>query len=266
MLTVYFPYLVPPKPLPPPPHPTVSQMPRKIRLRGTHCGQCQVKTAGLVRAECCEYDCIGCFTKFHHKGALKVHRMILATLLSVPVSFRLCFSFTDTFNQEQVSVFATLGVLAVNQEEKKVEMIEEGLKRADEKGFPNTLLIGEYDEEESVRVFQEALRQWRGEKKGQHMLEVLETKLKKPDCDGLNIVEFTENSLTYMDRLFLKKHQEESHYKGLLVIEKRSFLNIQGHFILEYTQMPGFLISFIKKTDYFHLFCLLCSILALHLQ
>lgn len=52
----------------------------------------------------------------------------------------------------------------MNQEEKKVEMIEEGLKRPDEKGFPNTLLIGEYDEEESVRVFQEALRQWRGEK------------------------------------------------------------------------------------------------------
>uniref|UniRef100_A0A3Q3VTH5 B box-type domain-containing protein n=1 Tax=Mola mola TaxID=94237 RepID=A0A3Q3VTH5_MOLML len=208
MLTVYFPYLVPPKPLPPPPHPTVSQMPRKIRLRGTHCGQCQVKTAGLVRAECCEYDCIGCFTKFHHKGALKVHRMMpiqvsmipsvfsLATLLSVPVSFRLCFSFTDTFS---------------NVQEKKVEMIEEGLKRADEKGFPNTLLIGEYDEEESVRVFQEALRQWRGEKTTQVDLAPdrgLEGPGRGERKTGVPVsVEFTENSLTYMDRLFLKKHR-----------------------------------------------------------
>lgn len=44
------------------------------------------------------------------------------------------------------------------------QMTEEGLKRPDERGFTTTLLRGEYNEEESARSFQEALRQWRGEK------------------------------------------------------------------------------------------------------
>lgn len=55
-----------------------------------------------------------------------------------------------------------LQVLAINhKDEEKVEMIEEG---QDERGFPTSLLRGEYNEEESARSFQEALKQWRGEK------------------------------------------------------------------------------------------------------
>lgn len=50
------------------------------------------------------------------------------------------------------------------REKKKVEMIEEGPKREDERGTPTSLLRGEYSEEESARSFQEVLRQWRGEK------------------------------------------------------------------------------------------------------
>lgn len=61
-------------------------------------------------------------------------------------------------------IFPLLQVLAVNHGgEKKVEMIEEGPQREDERGFPTSLLRGEYNEEESARSFQEALRQWRGE-------------------------------------------------------------------------------------------------------
>ena len=48
--------------------------------------------------------------------------------------------------------------------EKKVEMTEEGLNRGDERGVPTDLFSGEYNEEDSARYFQEALRQWRGEK------------------------------------------------------------------------------------------------------
>lgn len=60
--------------------------------------------------------------------------------------------------------FLSLQFLIVShEEEKKAEIIEEGLKRDDEKGFPTSLLRGEYNEEESARSFQEALRQWRGE-------------------------------------------------------------------------------------------------------
>ncbi|KAK1899483.1 Zinc finger B-box domain containing protein 1 [Dissostichus eleginoides] len=100
---------------------------RKSRLRGTHCGQCEVKTAGIMCAECAEDYCIGCFTRFHQKGALKLHRMI-------PIQ-------TDLQTH----------ILAVDQEEeKRVEMIED---REDGEGFPISLLTGEYNEEESTRSF-----------------------------------------------------------------------------------------------------------------
>lgn len=57
-----------------------------------------------------------------------------------------------------------LQVLAVNQvKEKKVEMTEEGRNRGDERGVPTDLFSGEYNEEDSARSFQEALRQWRGQ-------------------------------------------------------------------------------------------------------
>ncbi|KAM7399514.1 hypothetical protein PAMP_018781 [Pampus punctatissimus] len=49
-------------------------------------------------------------------------------------------------------------------EEKKVEMTEDRQERKDEKGFSTSLLRGEYDEENSARSFQEALRQWRGQR------------------------------------------------------------------------------------------------------
>ncbi|GLD70732.1 zinc finger B-box domain-containing protein 1 isoform X3 [Lates japonicus] len=65
-----------PQPPPPPPAPTGPRTTRKSRLRGTICGQCEVKAAGLICAECSENYCISCFSSFHQKGALKLHRMI----------------------------------------------------------------------------------------------------------------------------------------------------------------------------------------------
>lgn len=49
-------------------------------------------------------------------------------------------------------------------EEKEVETTGDGRKREDKKGFSTSLFGGEYNEEVSARSFQEALRQWRGEK------------------------------------------------------------------------------------------------------
>lgn len=40
-------------------------------------------------------------------------------------------------------------------------MTEEVLRRKDEEEIPMSLLRGEYNEEESARSFQEALRQWK---------------------------------------------------------------------------------------------------------
>uniref|UniRef100_A0A8C2ZMB9 B box-type domain-containing protein n=1 Tax=Cyclopterus lumpus TaxID=8103 RepID=A0A8C2ZMB9_CYCLU len=79
--TVYLLCLAPPQPPPLPPPPRDR---RKNRLRGTRCGQCEIKTAGVVCAECTEDYCIGCFNKFHQKGALKLHRMIPIQVSMVP--------------------------------------------------------------------------------------------------------------------------------------------------------------------------------------
>ncbi|XP_056229213.1 mucin-2 isoform X1 [Seriola aureovittata] len=259
-------------PQPPPPPPTT----RKNRLRGTICGQCEVKTAGLICAECTENYCIGCFARFHQKGALKLHRMIaIQTDLQTHVSTRDVVSYSpstftsvnsspnskpnpshtstsgastrrgDQSPEKGTEVLAkpmqlhpdTCQVLVVNHgEEKKLEIIEEGLNREDEKGFPTSLLRGEYNEEESARSFQEALRQWRGETSdgaGDPIREdamwipvrpvsvsAMATQADLPpdrEAEGRGCrggqrgvpvrVEFTENSLTYTDRLLLKKHR-----------------------------------------------------------
>ncbi|XP_078102602.1 uncharacterized protein zbbx isoform X1 [Sander vitreus] len=276
------PLTAPPQPPPPPPPDTISRRTtRKNRLRGTYCGQCEVKTAGLMCAECTEDYCIGCFTKFHQKGALKLHRMIpIQKDLQTHVSTRdvvSCFqkqinpsSYPSTFinpnpspnsnaitrrgdqspekGTEAVAKPMQLHpnssqVLAVNHRDKeKVEMIEEG---QDERGFPTSLLRGEYNEEESARSFQEALKQWRGEKSDEAGEPTSEDAMWTPirpesqtsPLSAVSVsamatqadlapdrgdegrgreggegrvpvrVEFTGNNLTYMDRLLLKKHR-----------------------------------------------------------
>lgn len=74
-------------------------------------------------------------------------------------------SITPTSNQDR---FVLLQVLfpGNQQEEKEVDMTEEGQKEPVERGFPTTLLRGTFSEEESAQSFQDALRQWRGDKKG----------------------------------------------------------------------------------------------------
>ncbi|KAI4815128.1 hypothetical protein KUCAC02_005291, partial [Chaenocephalus aceratus] len=205
-------------PQPPPLPPTTGlRTTRKSRLRGTHCGQCEVKTAGIMCAECAEDYCIGCFTRFHQKGALKLHRMIpIQTDLQTHVSSReVVHRFQNTITPgDQVpekgpdagaqyvqSPPEHSQVLAVDQgEEKRVDMIEDV---EDGDGFPTSLLTGEYNEEESTRSFQEALRQWRGDEAAETTTEEAMWTPVRP----VSVVEFTENSLTYIDRLLLKKHR-----------------------------------------------------------
>ncbi|XP_023153267.2 uncharacterized protein zbbx [Amphiprion ocellaris] len=268
----------------PPPHLPTSGLQRKIRLKGTICGQCEIKTAGLMCAECTENYCIGCFARFHQKGALKLHRMIpIQTDLQTHVSTRDvvgCFqrhinpsSHPSTFASPNPSPSATQNsnniitsnavtreggdespekgteawdkhmklhldgsqVLVVNHSEEKTMV---GRPEDDNKGFPSPLLSGEYNEEESARSFQEALRQWRGEKSDGSgggegtmtnamcipvKLVSVSTMATQADLppdreaegqrrggreDRLPVkVEFKENNLIHMDRLRLKKHR-----------------------------------------------------------
>ncbi|KAG8002122.1 Zinc finger B-box domain-containing protein 1, partial [Nibea albiflora] len=276
------PLTAPPQPAPPPPPPPIGlRTTRKNRLRGTCCGQCEVKTAGLRCAECTEDYCVGCFAKFHQKGALKLHRMIpIQTDLQTHVSTRDVVSrfqkqinpgshpgtFTSFNPSSKPSPNRTIKsnvittqeaqspekgskavaqtmqfhpdpsqVLVVNQE--TVEMTEEVQKREDAVGFPASLLRGVYNEEESARSFQEALRQWRGEKSGgrreePRSEEAMWTPVRPVSVSAMATqadlapnrgaegrerggeegrvpvrVEFTESNLTYMDRLLLKKNR-----------------------------------------------------------
>ncbi|XP_037334101.2 uncharacterized protein zbbx isoform X2 [Pungitius pungitius] len=230
---------------PPQPPPPILRDRRKNRLRGTYCGQCEMKTAGLTCAECAEDYCIGCFTKFHQKGALKLHRMIpIQTDLQTHVSTRdvvTCFQKQIDPTSCPMTCAGPVGakhmqlhpdhsqvLIEDHHEEKKVEVIEEGRKMS--------FLEGEYNEVESASSFQEALRQWRGEKTdgsaesmskdamwtpiGPVSVAVVATQADfSPDKGAVGRgggggeekvpvrVEFRENSLTYMDRLLLKKHR-----------------------------------------------------------
>ncbi|RVE64571.1 hypothetical protein OJAV_G00127300 [Oryzias javanicus] len=90
------------------------------------------------------------------------------------------------------------------------------------------LLDGNFSEEESARYFQEALKQWRGERRnGKEQLMDAALPLKSTMATQVDLlpnreaeerrgreeetptvrVQFTQNKLTYMDRLLLKKHR-----------------------------------------------------------
>ncbi|XP_026221319.1 zinc finger B-box domain-containing protein 1 isoform X4 [Anabas testudineus] len=270
-------------PPPPPASTTGFQTTTKNRLRGTICGQCEVKSAGLMCAECTENYCISCFAKFHQKGALKLHRMILiqadlkthVSTLDVVSSFQKQidnslypstftnhipspkfkhyphpqYNFTSrkcdespekvTEDVEKPMPFHPdpSKALVINEgEKKKLEITKEQLKRKDAEEIPESLLRGEFSEEESARSFQEALRQWREEKSGATgeltsesamwiparpvSVSAIATQVDLPPDRGAQgrvsgrgigripvMVEFTESSVTYMDRLLLKKHR-----------------------------------------------------------
>ncbi|XP_014264136.3 uncharacterized protein zbbx isoform X2 [Maylandia zebra] len=238
-------------PQPPPPLPT--QTARKSRLRGTVCGQCEVKTAGIMCAECTENYCVGCFARFHHKGALKFHKMIpIQTDLQTRVSTRdVVNSFkkqTDPSSDYSTSPNPNPGTTPSSRQqnespEKRTEAEENpdcgkmlvrshgeekkvGITEDDNKGFLPSLLKGEYNEEESARSFQEALKLWRGKNDGVWIparpvsVSAMATQTALPpdrEAEGQRRggggervpvkVKFTKNSLTYMDRLLLKKHR-----------------------------------------------------------
>ncbi|XP_075330360.1 uncharacterized protein zbbx [Odontesthes bonariensis] len=154
-------------------------------------------------AECTEYYCIGCFARFHQKGALKLHSMIpiqkdLRTHVttrdivdyfqrpnnngsSSPSTFNPSSSATSDSN-DTISSNARRGdespEKAKEAQEKHIELESDcsqvvvmsheedekvGITEDHKGGLPSTLLTGQYSEEGSARYFQEALREWRGE-------------------------------------------------------------------------------------------------------
>ncbi|XP_035380806.1 uncharacterized protein zbbx isoform X2 [Electrophorus electricus] len=159
---------------------------RRFQLRGKPCGQCEARSAGLMCAECGEDYCVGCFAKFHQKGALKHHRMIpqkaeLHTSISsldVLARFR-----SQTAQQRGWSVQSPHHTAADSNameadprwgaaaghfspmadrhaQNAQALFLNEGKEMEDEHN-EGSLLRGHFDEEESSRSFQLALAEWR---------------------------------------------------------------------------------------------------------
>ncbi|XP_036939857.1 uncharacterized protein zbbx isoform X2 [Acanthopagrus latus] len=242
------PLTAPPQPLPPPPA-IGSRATRKNRLRGRYCGQCEVKTAGLtdLQTHVSTRDVVSCVQKQIDPSSHPSNFTSSSSSPKPSLSHTIKSSATTRQGHgrpeegtETVAKPLQLSpdhsqVLAVNQvKEKKVEMTEEGRNRGDERGVPTDLFSGEYNEEDSARSFQEALRQWRGQKSDEARDPMSEEAMWIPvrpvsamatQADLASDrsaerrgrgggegrvpvrVEFTENSLTYLDRLLLKKHR-----------------------------------------------------------
>ncbi|XP_049566462.1 zinc finger B-box domain-containing protein 1 isoform X3 [Orcinus orca] len=149
----------------------------KPKIKGKVCGQCENKAALLVCLECGEDYCSGCFAKIHQKGALKLHR---TTLLQVELSTT-----------------------------KKEECTNTG---------DRPLCEGPFVEQASAQSFQEVLKQWRtghhddNEKQKLHAakpesLEECEVQTNLRIWTEPLMIEFKEDSLSYMEKLWLKKHR-----------------------------------------------------------
>ncbi|XP_048121304.1 zinc finger B-box domain-containing protein 1 isoform X1 [Alosa alosa] len=190
----------PRRPVERPNRPVEQASSRRPRLKGRVCGQCEDRAAGLMCAECGEDYCIGCFARFHQKGALKLHRMI-----PIQAEVQTSVSALDVVHRfkQQVSPKAAQPTSApigqgkkepaiwtycgerepaVNhmvpawshevrtaseeeeEEEEEEEWAEEAVSGVAAGG--SSLLRGHFDEEASARSFQQALRRWRGEEGG----------------------------------------------------------------------------------------------------
>ncbi|XP_047420425.1 zinc finger B-box domain-containing protein 1 isoform X1 [Sciurus carolinensis] len=202
----------------------------KPKIKGKICGQCENKSALLVCLECGEDYCSGCFAKIHQKGALKLHRttllqaksQILSSVLDVAHRFIKevnpdeCIggnnSIKDTSKSHQKS--KSLVLQGSNSE------VGTTTKRAECTNSRDRLLCEgtSFDEEASAQSFQEVLNQWRtgnpDDNKKQNLHAAKPDSLEECEVqttlkiwrEPLNI-EFKEDSLSYMEKLWLKKHR-----------------------------------------------------------
>ncbi|XP_047585625.1 zinc finger B-box domain-containing protein 1 isoform X5 [Lutra lutra] len=202
---------------------------KKSKIKGKVCGQCENKAALLVCLECGEDYCLGCFAKIHQKGALKLHRTTLLQAKSQILSNVLdaAHRFIKEVNPDEPKG-NNHSPEEINKSENKPKSLLQGIhsgvevpttKRA-ECSHPKDRLLceGSFDEEASAQSFPETLNQWRtghqddNEKQNSpaakaDSLEECEVQTNlKIWREPLNI-EFKEDSLSYMEKLWLKKHR-----------------------------------------------------------
>ncbi|KAM3930627.1 zinc finger B-box domain-containing protein 1 [Leptodactylus fuscus] len=193
----------------------------KPKIKGKPCGQCESKSALLMCLECGEDYCTACFARFHQKGALKLHRTMPIQEKSQDGKLDISHAFKKEQNVDEPSgkLVKDKEIIASTNSTRNSPINK--TQRASEESFISksggSLLNGTFNEEESAKYFHEALLEWRKEAKNesQHV-----TILKKGDDTGsLEVqtvftttakplhIEFKENSLSYMEKLMLKKHR-----------------------------------------------------------
>ncbi|XP_004383490.1 zinc finger B-box domain-containing protein 1 isoform X1 [Trichechus manatus latirostris] len=202
----------------------------KPKIKGKVCGQCENKAALLVCLECGEDYCSGCFAKIHQKGALKLHRttllqakpQILSSVLDVAHRFIKEVNPDEPKGENHSTKGISKGPhklksLLLQGRCSEVEITTS--KRAESTNQKEELLCeGSFDEEASAKSFQEVLNQWRTRNHDDNEKQNLPAE--KPDsmeaCEvqtNLKIwsepleIEFKEDSLSYMEKLWLKKHR-----------------------------------------------------------
>uniref|UniRef100_A0A096LQZ9 Uncharacterized protein n=1 Tax=Poecilia formosa TaxID=48698 RepID=A0A096LQZ9_POEFO len=118
----------------------------------------------------------------------------------------------DEWPKNGTKVWQEQVLVVKHGQEKAVGVIED-----DKSELANSIFTGQYSEEESARSFQEALIQWRKER-SEALVSATSTQtdispgreadgLEREGAEGKLRVKFSENSLTYMDKLLLKKHR-----------------------------------------------------------
>ncbi|XP_069329080.1 zinc finger B-box domain-containing protein 1 isoform X2 [Eulemur rufifrons] len=213
----------------------------KPKIKGKVCGQCENKAALLVCLECGEDYCSGCFAKIHQKGALRLHRTTLVQAKSQILSSVLdvAHRFIKEVNpDEPKGETNSTKETSKSQHKPKSPLMQGSISEVEitttkkaECTKPRDRMSGEgsFDEEASAQSFQEALSQWRTGNHDDNEKQILHAA--KPDSleecevqtnlkiwrEPLNI-EFKENSLSYMEKLWLKKHRrtpQEQHLNML---------------------------------------------------
>ncbi|XP_030720110.1 zinc finger B-box domain-containing protein 1 [Globicephala melas] len=202
----------------------------KPKIKGKVCGQCENKAALLVCLECGEDYCSGCFAKIHQKGALKLHRTTLLQAKSQILSSVLdvAHQFIKKVNPDEPKGenHSTKGISESQHKTKSLLLqgssSEVELSTTKKEECTNTgdrpLCEGPFVEQASAQSFQEVLKQWRtghhddNEKQKLHAakpesLEECEVQTNLRIWTEPLMIEFKEDSLSYMEKLWLKKHR-----------------------------------------------------------
>ncbi|XP_022428770.1 zinc finger B-box domain-containing protein 1 isoform X2 [Delphinapterus leucas] len=187
------------------------------------------KIKGKVCLECGEDYCSGCFAKIHQKGALKLHRTTLLQAKSQVLSNLLdvAHQFIKKVNPDEPKGenHSTKGISESQHKTKSLLLqgssseVELSTTKEECANTGDRLLCeGPFVEQAPAQSFQEVLKQWRtghhddNEKQKLHAakpesLEECEVQTNLRIWTEPLMIEFKEDSLSYMEKLWLKKHR-----------------------------------------------------------